>query len=161
MFDIALSSVFFMLDTMYMVKLIHFWCFFILFFACRSILVSIDVAVFLFEIASPIRNSEFEIFSLPLLYGAKINELILVGEWWRLVTPMFLVQDWQWGSCSHSVTISALHLANSVKSVRYNSLRIDILVVVGLEASLFEIHVTFICFICLNRIILSIKAGNL
>lgn len=160
MFDIALSSVFFMLDTMYMVKLIHFWCFFILYFACRSILVSIDIAVFLFEIASPIRNSEFEIFSLPLLYGAKINELILVGEWWRLVTPMFLVQDWQWGSCSHSV-ISALHLANSVKSVRYNSLRIDILVVVGLEASLFEIHVTFICFICLNRIILSIKAGNL
>lgn len=159
MFDIALSSVFFMLDTMYMV--IHFWCFFILYFACRSILVSIDVAVFLFEIASPIRNSEFGFFSLPLLYGAKINELILVGEWWRLVTPMFLVQDWQWGSCSHSVTISALHLANSVKSVRYNSLRIDILVVVGLEASLFEIHVTFICFICLNRIILSIKAGNL
>lgn len=56
-------------------------------------LASINIAVFLFEIASPVRNSEFALFSLPLLYGAKINDLILVGEWWRLVTPMFLVQD--------------------------------------------------------------------
>lgn len=67
--------------------------FFFLYFGCRGILASINIAVFLFEIASPIRKSEFELFSLPLLYGAKINDLILVGEWWRLVTPMFLVQD--------------------------------------------------------------------
>ncbi|XP_031740072.1 RHOMBOID-like protein 9, chloroplastic isoform X3 [Cucumis sativus] len=53
-------------------------------------LVSINIAVFLFEVASPVKNSELQLFSLPSLYGAKINELILVGEWWRLVTPMFL-----------------------------------------------------------------------
>ncbi|XP_052205780.1 RHOMBOID-like protein 9, chloroplastic isoform X2 [Diospyros lotus] len=55
-----------------------------------SMLVSINIAVFLFEIASPIRHSDVELFSLPSLYGAKINHLILLGEWWRLVTPMFL-----------------------------------------------------------------------
>lgn len=54
---------------------------------------SINIAVVLFELASPIRNSDLELSSLPLMYGAKINDLILVGEWWRLVTPMFLVQD--------------------------------------------------------------------
>lgn len=66
---------------------------FVVNFACRSILASINIAVVLFEIASPVRNSEFELFSIPLIYGAKINDLILVGEWWRLLTPMFLVQD--------------------------------------------------------------------
>lgn len=55
-----------------------------------SVLVSIDIAVFLFEVASPIKNSDYNLYSLPLVYGAKVNDLILVGEWWRLVTPMFL-----------------------------------------------------------------------
>lgn len=58
-----------------------------------GILISINIAVFLFEIASPVQTSELELFSLPSIYGAKINHLILLGEWWRLVTPMFLVQD--------------------------------------------------------------------
>lgn len=55
-----------------------------------STMVSINIAVYLFEIASPIKNSDLEIFSIPALYGAKINHLILYGEWWRLLTPMFL-----------------------------------------------------------------------
>uniref|UniRef100_A0A0E0CJW3 Peptidase S54 rhomboid domain-containing protein n=1 Tax=Oryza meridionalis TaxID=40149 RepID=A0A0E0CJW3_9ORYZ len=46
--------------------------------------------VLLFEIASPVRNSDIENLSLPLMYGAKINDLILSGEWWRLLTPMCL-----------------------------------------------------------------------
>ncbi|KAE8654955.1 4-coumarate--CoA ligase family protein [Hibiscus syriacus] len=55
-----------------------------------GILASINIAVFIFEIATPVRIPELELFSIPSLYGAKINDLILVGEWWRLVTPMFL-----------------------------------------------------------------------
>ncbi|KAM3285909.1 RHOMBOID-like protein 9, chloroplastic isoform X1 [Capsicum chacoense] len=55
-----------------------------------GILASINIAVFLFETASPVSNSEIGIFSLPMVYGAKINHLILLGEWWRLLTPMFL-----------------------------------------------------------------------
>ncbi|GMH30602.1 hypothetical protein Nepgr_032445 [Nepenthes gracilis] len=55
-----------------------------------SILASINIAVSLFEMASPIKNSDYNLYSLPLMYGAKVNHLILVGEWWRLVTPMFL-----------------------------------------------------------------------
>ncbi|KAK4477704.1 hypothetical protein RD792_016953 [Penstemon davidsonii] len=59
-------------------------------FCCRGALASMNIAVFLFEIATPVKNSNFELFSLPLVYGAKINNLILSGEWWRLITPMFL-----------------------------------------------------------------------
>ncbi|KAM0933110.1 putative rhomboid protease [Dioscorea sansibarensis] len=55
-----------------------------------SMMAAINIGVFLFEIASPIRDSDVEHLSLPLIYGAKINKLILDGEWWRLFTPMFL-----------------------------------------------------------------------
>ncbi|KAK9114818.1 hypothetical protein Syun_021615 [Stephania yunnanensis] len=54
------------------------------------VLAAINIAVFLFEIASPVKNSDVDLLTLPSLYGAKINQLIVVGEWWRLVTPMFL-----------------------------------------------------------------------
>ncbi|WZY88749.1 hypothetical protein YC2023_045484 [Brassica napus] len=55
-----------------------------------SILAAINVGVCLFEAAAPVRNNEMGLLSLPLLYGAKINDLIVAGEWWRLLTPMFL-----------------------------------------------------------------------
>ncbi|MQL90807.1 hypothetical protein Taro_023401 [Colocasia esculenta] len=58
-----------------------------------NLLASIDIAVFLFEIASPVRSSDVEQLSLPFIYGAKINQLILDGEWWRIVTPMFLLSS--------------------------------------------------------------------
>ncbi|GAB2299954.1 hypothetical protein Dimus_033999 [Dionaea muscipula] len=55
-----------------------------------SFLASVNIAVYLFELASPIKNADYNLYSLPLMYGAKVNHLILIGEWWRLVTPMFL-----------------------------------------------------------------------
>ncbi|KAF9592013.1 hypothetical protein IFM89_011596 [Coptis chinensis] len=54
------------------------------------VLASMNIGVFLFEKASPVKTSDVELLTLPSLYGAKINQLILDGEWWRLVTPMFL-----------------------------------------------------------------------
>ncbi|XP_021314797.1 RHOMBOID-like protein 9, chloroplastic isoform X3 [Sorghum bicolor] len=59
-------------------------------FYLTNLLAAINIAVLLFEIASPVKSSENEYLSLPLLYGAKINNLILSGEWWRLLTPMCL-----------------------------------------------------------------------
>ncbi|OEL35135.1 RHOMBOID-like protein 9, chloroplastic [Dichanthelium oligosanthes] len=59
-------------------------------FCLTNLLAGINIAVLLFEIASPVKSSENEYLSLPLLYGAKINNLILSGEWWRLLTPMCL-----------------------------------------------------------------------
>lgn len=84
-----------------------------LLFSCRGVIVSVNLAVFLFEIASPIRKSDLNLFSLPMVYGAKVNDLILVGEWWRLVTPMFLVQDQRLGSCYITITMLAGFLTNS------------------------------------------------
>ncbi|TVU32268.1 hypothetical protein EJB05_23992 [Eragrostis curvula] len=48
------------------------------------------ILLLLFETASPVKDSENEYLSLPLIYGAKVNNLILSGEWWRLLTPMWL-----------------------------------------------------------------------
>lgn len=53
-------------------------------------LLAINIAVFLFEIAAPVKNSDYNLYSLPMMYGAKVNDLIMIGQWWRLVTPMFL-----------------------------------------------------------------------
>ncbi|KAH7281799.1 hypothetical protein KP509_36G063500 [Ceratopteris richardii] len=54
------------------------------------IVAAINIAVYIFGLASPIETAGMGTSTLPLLYGAKVNELLLNGEWWRLVTPMFL-----------------------------------------------------------------------
>lgn len=54
------------------------------------VLAAINIAVYLFGLASPVDTAGMGTSTLPLLYGAKVNELILDGEWWRLITPMFL-----------------------------------------------------------------------
>lgn len=54
------------------------------------LLLALNIAVFLFETASPEAVPGTITTSLPGLYGAKVNALILAGQWWRLITPMFL-----------------------------------------------------------------------
>lgn len=73
----------------------------------------------LFEAAAPVRNNDMGLLSLPLLYGAKINDLIMAGEWWRLVTPMFLVQDQQIGSVLPFFTVSKTHLTKTAGDFKY------------------------------------------
>jgi membrane associated rhomboid family serine protease len=53
-------------------------------------LVALNIAVYLFGLASPLQVPSMMDASLPFVYGAKVNELILNGEWWRLITPTFL-----------------------------------------------------------------------
>ncbi|KAJ7553812.1 hypothetical protein O6H91_06G113900 [Diphasiastrum complanatum] len=55
-----------------------------------NMFVAMNIAVYLFGLASQQQAFDMGDSSLPFLYGAKVNELILDGEWWRLVTPMFL-----------------------------------------------------------------------
>ena len=57
----------------------------------RYAIVAINIAVYLFGLASPVDTVGVGTSTLPVLYGAKVNALILGGEWWRLITPMFLV----------------------------------------------------------------------
>ncbi|CAI5952008.1 unnamed protein product [Closterium sp. NIES-64] len=53
-------------------------------------LVAINIAVFLFELASPEAVPGVITTSLPALLAAKVNPLIEAGEWWRLLTPSLL-----------------------------------------------------------------------
>ncbi|BFI25804.1 hypothetical protein MPTK2_1g24540 [Marchantia polymorpha subsp. ruderalis] len=55
-----------------------------------NVLVAINIAVYLFGLASPHEAFGITDSSLPFVYGAKVNDLIVAGQWWRLITPMFL-----------------------------------------------------------------------
>jgi len=50
------------------------------------VIMGITIIVFLLQYGS---MSQFGI-DIPAAYGMKINERILAGEWWRLITPVFL-----------------------------------------------------------------------
>lgn len=54
------------------------------------VLAAVNIAIYLFGLASPVDTSGMGASTLPVLYGAKVNEFLLNGEWWRLITPMFL-----------------------------------------------------------------------
>lgn len=55
-------------------------------FLWTYLLIAINVLVFL---AMTVMGGSTDTYVLTL-FGAKINELIVAGEWWRLITPMFL-----------------------------------------------------------------------
>lgn len=55
-----------------------------------NVLVAVNIAVYLFGLASPHEALGFTDSSLPIVYGAKVNDLIVAGQWWRFITPMFL-----------------------------------------------------------------------
>ncbi|CAM6092963.1 unnamed protein product [Calypogeia fissa] len=55
-----------------------------------NVLVAINIGVYLFGLASPHEAMGITDSSLPIVYGAKVNELIMAGQWWRFITPMFL-----------------------------------------------------------------------
>jgi rhomboid protease GluP len=50
------------------------------------ILIGITVFVYLLQMASMMLFN----VDLPIYYGARINEAIRAGEWWRFITPVFL-----------------------------------------------------------------------
>jgi rhomboid protease GluP len=51
------------------------------------VLIALNILVFLLQLAS---QSLMRGIDVPAMYGMKVNELIAAGQFWRLVTPMFL-----------------------------------------------------------------------
>lgn len=87
------------------------------------ILIGLTVAVYLAQLGT---NALFG-YDLPAIFGMKINENIMSGELWRLITPMFLH-----GSVLHiGFNMYALVIIGSGLERRFGHLRFLILYLLG------------------------------
>ncbi|HNY84327.1 MAG TPA: rhomboid family intramembrane serine protease [Anaerolineaceae bacterium] len=86
-------------------------------------LIALSVAVYLAQLMTPRSNG----LNLPLIYLGKVNELILMGQLWRLITPIFVH-----GSIIHlAFNMYALYIIGNRLEVVYGHGRFCLLYFLG------------------------------